>query len=94
MVGKLCVPLDPRPLAYTLPDAAVYASLYGTQKRDPGYQELVRAVGHANVLGTWDDHDYGYDNSDGTYAGKDVAQSAFLDFFDALDDPRRERRGV
>jgi hypothetical protein len=34
------------------------------------------------VLGVWDDHDYGTNNGDATYADKDPAQGLLLDFLD------------
>ena len=41
-------------------------------------QPLLPAIHH---YATWDDHDYGPNNSDGAYAMKDVARQAFVDFW-------------
>ena len=34
------------------------------------------------VVGIWDDHDFGGDNSDGTFEHKEVLKEVFLDFID------------
>lgn len=47
------------------------------------------------IIGTWDDHDYGWDNADGTLVSKKNSQKNFLDF---LEEPagslRRMQDGV
>jgi len=46
------------------------------------------------IYGIWDDHDYGKDNSDGTFLYKDLSRVIFLDFLDEPDDSiRRHRKG-
>jgi len=65
---------------------------YAEQQRHPGYRGLRN---DAAVIGTWDDHDYGVNDGDRTYAQRDSSQQLFLDFMNvAPDDPRRLRRGV
>src|SRR5262245_53719857 len=47
------------------------------------------------MLGTWDDHDYGKNDGDGTWEHKDGAQREFLDFFGVPEnDPRRKQKGI
>ena len=47
------------------------------------------------ILGTWDDHDYGYDNADGNFKLKHEAQRHFLDFLEEThDSPRRVQDGI
>ena len=65
---------------------------YGIQNQHPDYAELKSRV---PMIGTWDDHDYGYDNADGTYPNKIESQRHFFDFFDEpFNSPRREREGI
>ncbi|PEN14258.1 alkaline phosphatase [Longibacter salinarum] len=65
---------------------------YDHQKSQPGYEALREK---AHVLGTWDDHDYGVNDGDRTYAKRDSSQQLFLDFLGvSADSPRRDRKGV
>jgi len=65
---------------------------YEQQRAHPGYAAL-RA--EAEVIGTWDDHDYGTNDGDRTYPKRDSSQQIFLDFLDVSpQDPRRQREGV
>jgi len=57
--------------------------------RRPRFRRLTREV---PVLATWDDHDFGPNDSDGRHARKDEVRQVTLDFFGAAaDDPRRTR---
>jgi alkaline phosphatase D len=42
--------------------------------------ELARLIRSRPVWGTWDDHDFGMNNSDGTLPGKENARQAFLEY--------------
>lgn len=65
---------------------------YAQQLADKGYRQL-RA--HVPVIGTWDDHDYGANDSGKDYPKKDESQQLLLDFLGvATTDPRRQRAGV
>jgi alkaline phosphatase D len=44
------------------------------------------------VIGTWDDHDFGYDNATGTFAGKKLSQRYLLDFLDEPEQSKRRRQ--
>lgn len=47
------------------------------------------------VIGTWDDHDYGWNNADASYPLKTITQTLALDFMEVpADDPRRKRDGI
>ena len=73
-------------------DVGVLRAKYRLLGEQPGYQKLKAAC---PVLATWDDHDYGADDSGAEYPLRRESQQAFLDFFDAPpDDARRKRDGV
>lgn len=43
----------------------------------------------SQIVGTWDDHDYGLNDAGKEYEGKDASQQVMLDFLDeAPDSPR------
>ena len=47
------------------------------------------------MLGTWDDHDFGYNNAGREWEEKEFAQRVFLDFLgEPHSSPRRHREGV
>ena len=47
------------------------------------------------IYGTWDDHDFGDNNSDRTYPLRELAQQVFLDFIDTpVDSVRRQQKGI
>lgn len=65
---------------------------YTVQKNKPEYKNFVQDI---DVLGTWDDHDYGLNDGGKEYIQKEASQQLFLDFFDvAKDHPRREQEGI
>ncbi|XP_072992009.1 uncharacterized protein [Typha latifolia] len=65
---------------------------YEIAKMNPGY---VRLREKAQVLGTWDDHDYGLNDAGKEFDGKITSQRLFLDFLDeAEDSSRRKQAGV
>jgi len=67
---------------------AAYAKLAA----QPGFQQLRKST---RILATWDDHDYGTNDSGGDFPEKAMSQQVFLDFFGvAKDSPRRRRDGV
>jgi len=73
-------------------EVAILAAKYAKLKANPGYSAL-RAK--AQVIGTWDDHDFGKNDGGKGFGGKVGSQKAFLDFLDApLDSPRRRQEGV
>lgn len=65
---------------------------YDTQLNNPGYKNLIATT---KVLGTWDDHDYGLNDSGAEFDKKQESQQLFLDFMSvSKDDFRRKREGV
>ena len=67
-------------------------SYYDQVKNDSVYSKFSKK---AELLGTWDDHDYGLNDGGEEYTKKDSAQQLFLDFFDvSKNDIRRTRKGV
>ncbi len=73
-------------------DVEKLRAMYAMQKAVPEYRKL---VGQTQVIGTWDDHDYGINNIGKEWGAKDTHQQALLDFLDvAEDDIRRTRNGV
>ncbi|MQL96358.1 hypothetical protein Taro_029029 [Colocasia esculenta] len=68
------------------------AERYRLQKSNPGYSALRR---RAQVIGTWDDHDYGLNDAGKEFKGKNVSQKLLLDFLGEVpDSPRRKQAGV
>lgn len=65
---------------------------YHLLSREPGYDSLRK---NAQIIGTWDDHDYGWNDAGKHYSKKDSSQQLFLDFLQVdTDDKLREREGV
>ncbi|MAW60423.1 MAG: hypothetical protein CMJ94_06270 [Planctomycetes bacterium] len=77
--------------ADTLDPAAIQAA-YDQLATQPGFARLRREV---PILATWDDHDYGWNDSDRSYAKKEESRKIMLDFFgEPQDSPRRSRDGI
>lgn len=65
---------------------------YLRQKRKKDYTDFIKNV---DVLGTWDDHDYGMNDGGFEYIKKEESQQLFLDFMDVKkNDKRRLQKGV
>lgn len=60
---------------------------YAIQAAHPGYSALVASG--TPIFGIWDDHDFGEDNADKTYAHKDASRNLLLDF---LGEPHNSSR--
>lgn len=73
-------------------DMQVLAEKWQQQKNVPGYAALRQ---ESQVLATWDDHDYGWNDAGREYPQKKASQQLFLDFLDEpADSLRRTREGV
>ena len=73
-------------------DAEKMKADYLLQKKNKDYQRL---LGQTNVLGIWDDHDYGLNDGGKEWHFKEKSQELFLDFMDVPEtSPRRIREGV
>lgn len=47
------------------------------------------------IVGVWDDHDYGINDGDITFEYKEITQPIWLDFIDeSTDSPRRKQKGI
>ena len=111
VVGSCARQDRPAPLWETMaksrPDCVVLLgdNIYG-DSRDPEvlrskYQKLVANPGFANLrkdralMATWDDHDYGENDSGAEYPAKDLSKKLFLEFLGKGEgDPRSTRPGI
>ena len=67
-------------------------SYYNQVKSDSAYVHLKNSI---DIIGTWDDHDFGLNDGGTEFVKKDSAQQLFLDFLDvASNDSRRSQKGV
>ncbi|WP_426490787.1 alkaline phosphatase D family protein [Hymenobacter sp. 102] len=74
-------------------DPAVLRAKYDAQRAQPGYRQL-QARG-TQVIGTWDDHDYGRNDGDKNYPFKAQNQQLALDFLqEPAGSPRRTQEGI
>ena len=51
------------------------------------YQQMLKQG--TKVIGVWDDHDYGMNNGDSSFKGKDIMRDVFLDFLEEPTDSDR-----
>lgn len=73
-------------------DMAYLKSLYDRQKQVPAYQQLLETT---EVIGVWDDHDYGWNDAGKGYSKKDSSKLLLMDFLDIPTDHEvRERDGL
>ena len=73
-------------------NATKMAKDYKALKKQQGYLELVENI---PVMATWDDHDYGFNDSGIEFHKKKQAQKLFLDFFNVdKKSPRRKQSGI
>ena len=68
------------------------ANAYTFQNKHPRYHLFKQQT---PIIGTWDDHDYGYDNASGTFEGKRMSQQLALDFLEVPRDSfLRQQEGI
>ncbi len=73
-------------------DMQLLRKKYRQLEEQPGFAKLRAAC---PVLATWDDHDFGRDDSGAEFEFRKESQQVFLDFIQAKpDDPRRQRDGI
>ncbi|WP_420577798.1 alkaline phosphatase D family protein [Ekhidna sp.] len=73
-------------------DMQVMRQKYDLQKRHPGYQKL---IANTEIIGTWDDHDYGVNDGGKEYPKKKESKEELLRFLETDEDhPVRKRSGV
>lgn len=73
-------------------DMGVMKEKYDFQKSHPDYQELLKRT---EVIGIWDDHDYGVNDGGKEYAAKDGSKEQLFAFLDVdKNHPARRRKGA
>ena len=66
--------------------------MYNEQKKNKEYKKLVE---NTEIIGTWDDHDYGLNDGGVEFEAKSESQQEFLNFMNVpLDSPLRKQEGV
>lgn len=90
-----------RPAAFVWGGDIVYADTdnmellraqYSEQNAVPEYNKLAK---HTDIIGTWDDHDYGLNDGGEHFEAKEASQVEFLNFLKVpMDSPRRTQKGV
>jgi len=74
-------------------DMEFMAEKYAHQKADSGYQLLLKS--QTQIIGTWDDHDYGVNDGGKHYSRKKESKKLFMDFLDiSPDNPIMDHEGV
>ncbi len=74
------------------PEEAVLKEKYDIVKSNLGYEKLTKMC---PVIGTWDDHDYGTNDGNKLFEGKEASKAAYMDFLDIpADHPIRNRDGI
>ncbi|MBP6218751.1 MAG: alkaline phosphatase family protein [Oligoflexales bacterium] len=72
-------------------DEKTLSQAYETLNAQPDFQTLIRQT---RVLATWDDHDYGINDSGAENPLKNESRKQMLDFFkESADSPRRTQEG-
>ncbi|MGC1517108.1 MAG: alkaline phosphatase D family protein, partial [Maribacter sp.] len=73
-------------------DVEKLRNMYRAQNEVGAYQSLVSAT---EVMGTWDDHDYGLNDGGVEFEGKAASQQEFLNFMNVpQNSPLRQQEGV
>ena len=73
-------------------DMELLEQKYALQNRNEPYRKLKNNV---QMIGIWDDHDYGANDAGAEYPKKEESQQLFLNFFNRAEDhPTRKREGI
>jgi Phosphodiesterase/alkaline phosphatase D len=73
-------------------DMAVLQAKYEKLRAKPEFQRLKNAT---RFLATWDDHDFGWNDSGRHYPFKEASKEIFLNFWEEpANSPRRSRKGI
>lgn len=73
-------------------EISILQQAYQTLGNNPWFQRLDSAT---RLLATWDDHDYGWNDTGRHYPLKEASKEVFLNFWDdPRDAPRRNREGI
>lgn len=73
-------------------DMTVMREKYDLQKSHPDYQKLLKQT---DIIGIWDDHDFGVNDGGKEYPAKDGSKEALFEFLDVDENhPARNRLGA
>ncbi|GAB3193983.1 alkaline phosphatase D [Pontibacter aydingkolensis] len=73
-------------------DMNVLQQKYEMVKAEPGYRQLMAT---SEIIGVWDDHDYGLNDGGKEYEMKEQSSQLFWDFIgEPANSPRRQQEGV
>lgn len=78
----------------------IYSDTYSMDTLRKNYQvlaarpEFQNLKAHVPILATWDDHDYGWNDSGRHYPFKEESKQIFLDFFGVADSSVLEHQGI
>lgn len=73
-------------------DMEALRAMYTMQNENKGYKKLIKKT---EIIGTWDDHDYGLNDGGVEFEAKAESQQEFLNFMNvSTDSPLREQEGV
>ena len=76
-------------------DAKTMTKLLRKYQRQINRKPFQDFLKHTPIIGTWDDHDYGLNNSNSQMNKKAQRQRIFLDFIlEPKNSPRRKRKGI
>ena len=68
------------------------AKCYTKQRKKADYKNFIDKV---EIIGVWDDHDYGVNDGGAEYPKKEASQKLYLDFLDvSKSDARRKQKGT
>lgn len=72
--------------------AEALEAAFNKQNENKDYQDVKLQI---PMIGTWDDHDFAFDNADGRLSYKKIAQKLYLDFLgEPADSSRRKQEGI
>ena len=93
--------LDSKPDLFVFAGDNIYADTYDAKLKWKKYMQLAGQAGFQRllkqcpILATWDDHDYGLNDSGGEFPRKEESERLFLDFWKTpTNSPLRQRAGV
>jgi len=73
-------------------DMEITKEAYDKQKSNSDYKQLIKQT---NVIGIWDDHDYGFNDGGKNWPVKDLKKEVMFDFLNEPENsPRRAHKGV
>lgn len=93
--------LDSKPDLFIFAGDNIYADTYDAKLKWKKYQQLAGQPGFQKlqqrcpIMATWDDHDYGLNDSGGEFPKKEESERLFLDFWQVpTNSPLRQRAGI